>query len=47
MEWVVAISDYNEAKKFATELNVEFPYKSAAQWFSILTMIKYTKEMKK
>ena len=46
MEWTVAITDYGGASKFAAKLNAEFPYKSTAQWFSILTMIKYTKEMK-
>ena len=45
-EWVVAVENYQGAKKLAEELSAEFPYKSAAEWFSILTMIIYTKERK-
>ena len=47
MEWVVAIRDKERAMKIARELSAEFPYKSTAEWFSILTMIEYVKEMKR
>ena len=47
MEWVIAIQDKERALTLARELSAEFPFKTTAVWFSILTMIEYVEEMKK
>ena len=47
MEWVVAIQDKKNGWQIAQHMNMIFPYKSTAEWFCILTQIKYAKEMKK
>lgn len=47
MEWVVAIENKENGWQIAQHLNMIFPYKSTAEWFCILTQIKYAKEMKK
>tara|TARA_R110000751_G_scaffold56999_10_gene121262 strand:+ start:41 stop:202 length:162 start_codon:yes stop_codon:yes gene_type:complete len=44
MEWVTSITNVDEAKTMAAHLTHYFTRFSIAEWFSILTMIKYTEE---